>query len=344
MASSEELIHSEVQSAKLSPETQAILPKDVTWRSLEAISFQVDGASEQLVIDSQTVETQRDPSQTSVSQTIVKSLENMVSANWAEPTLETDGRHVVSVNSSQEPKDHQAISQNDPGIVTPKVSLKEPSVENPETPNSIQPDASIKADTGAPVVKASRNDVNEEKVFLVEQHESGEKVESSAFVMNSAKEPVVMGPVEKGPAVPIDPHAVEVVQQVIRQLHGKLKSGPTSMHLQLNPESLGAIDVEVVKDVEGVSVTFFAEQSSTGKLLETQLSQLRQSLVDSGVQLSSLNIGQHNHSGQEGGFSHQNTEFAQRARQEDFQKKNDLKESSRAGQVTGQTSEVDYLI
>lgn len=142
----------------------------------------------------------------------------------------------------------------------------------------------------------------------------------------------------------MDPHAIEVVQHVIRQLNGKLKSGLTSMRLQLNPDSLGAIDVEVVKDVQGVRVTFFAEQSSTGKLLETQLTQLRQSLVDSGVQLSNVNISQHSYSGQEGGFQQQNTNFAQIHHREDFQKEVNTQESPRVERGTRQTSEVDYLI
>jgi flagellar hook-length control protein FliK len=101
-----------------------------------------------------------------------------------------------------------------------------------------------------------------------------------------------------------------------------------------------------VRDAQGINVTFFAEQASTGKLLETQLGQLRQSMADSGVQLSGLNIGQHSHSGQEGGFHHQNTEFAHHAarQHEAFQSKSNTNESPRAERVTGQTSEVDYLI
>jgi len=93
-------------------------------------------------------------------------------------------------------------------------------------------------------------------------------------------------------------------------------------------------------------VTFFAEQASTGKLLETQLSQLRQSLVDSGVQLSGLNIGQHSHSGQEGGFPNQDTNFAQHAsrQREAFQSKVNTEEGPRPERYSGQMSEVDYLI
>ena len=152
------------------------------------------------------------------------------------------------------------------------------------------------------------------------------------------------GSVEKGPLVQVDPHAVEIVEQVVHQLNGIIKSGLTSMHLQLNPEMLGAIDVDVIRDAQGVNVTFFAEQASTGKLLETQLSQLRQSLLDSGVQLSGLNIGQHSHSGQEGAFQHQNTNFAQTSQRETLPREVNTPESPRAERVAGQMSEIDYLI
>lgn len=337
--SSEEVTPPEVNPVKVSTVAQVKLSDDVTLSSSKTTNLHVGVDSETHPTSSHGAEKQAHSSPVAASQTMVKQDEKPEAPNTTNFALETSEQRLASANSRQKPEDRRTASPHESGIVTGK----EP-IANQEAHVSARPVSSMKFDSSTQDPKISLSGQSDEKVLFVEQHESNEKIETASTATNSTKEPIVMGPVEKSSTIQVNPHAVEVVQQVIRQLHGKLKSGPTSMHLQLNPESLGAIDVEVVKDVEGVSVTFFAEQSSTGKLLETQLSQLRQSLVDSGVQLSSLNIGQHNHSGQEGGFSHQNTEFAQRARQEDFQKKNDLKESPRAGQVTGQTSEVDYLI
>jgi hypothetical protein len=136
----------------------------------------------------------------------------------------------------------------------------------------------------------------------------------------------------------------EVVQQVMRHINSNLKNGPTSMHLQLNPSELGAIDVQMVSDLHGVHVTFFAEQASTGKLLETQLDQLRTSLMDSGVHLSGLDIGQHNQSGQKGGSFEQSPNFT-RDFSPNFPKvQTGNQEDSQLERSLGQSSDIDYLI
>ena len=117
------------------------------------------------------------------------------------------------------------------------------------------------------------------------------------------------------------------------------------MRLQLNPKELGGIEVDMVSSPQGLHVTFFAEQASTGRLLETQLNQLRDSLVDSGVQLSGLNIGQHNTQGQKGGgFSQEpssapwpNEIFVEESRA-------GVTETSAAERQFGQSSEVDYRV
>ena len=116
------------------------------------------------------------------------------------------------------------------------------------------------------------------------------------------------------------------------------------MRLQLNPKELGGIEVEMVSSSQGVQVTFFAEQASTGKLLETGLTQLRESLVNSGVQLSGLNISQHGQPDQKGGAFDQNTNFAQYSQRETQQGETIAKETPRVQRSLGQTSEVDYLI
>jgi flagellar hook-length control protein FliK len=74
------------------------------------------------------------------------------------------------------------------------------------------------------------------------------------------------------------------------------------------------------------------------------VSQLRQSLIDSGVQLSGLNISQHGPSGQKGETSNQNTNSNQYSQRSVPQNETTIKETLRTERRTGQSSEVDYLI
>lgn len=140
--------------------------------------------------------------------------------------------------------------------------------------------------------------------------------------------------------------SADVVQQVLRQMSVNLQNGPSSMRLQLNPKELGAIDVQMVKNSQGVSVTFFAEQAGTGRLLETQLDQLRQSLTNSGIQLSNLNIGQHGQFGQQGNSYKQAYPFAQQSIRAVAQEEAspELLGRTRIERLDGQPAGVDYHV
>ena len=146
----------------------------------------------------------------------------------------------------------------------------------------------------------------------------------------------------------ISAQAADVVQQIMRQMSATLQSGPASMRLQLNPKDLGAIDVQMVKNAQGVSVTFFAEQASTGRLLETQMNQLRQSLTDSGIQLSNLNIGQHGQFGQQAGSFRQGSQFAgypnSNAGTAQPEAKPEIDNRLRPERIPGQLLGVDYRV
>lgn len=92
---------------------------------------------------------------------------------------------------------------------------------------------------------------------------------------------------------------VDLVQQLVAQMDGALQAGRTTMKIHLNPAELGAIELNLVSGANGISVSMVADQASTGKLLENQLSQLRQSLAEAGIQLANLNISQQNMANQQ---------------------------------------------
>lgn len=159
-------------------------------------------------------------------------------------------------------------------------------------------------------------------------------------------ETVDMKAAGKWAAPQINTQAGEVIQQIVRQMHVTLQAGPGTMRLQLNPKELGAIDVQMVQSAQGVNVTFFAEHGSTGRLLETQMDQLRQSLANSGIQLSNLSISQQGFSGQQGGGYKQAFQFAQQPNSSAGQseKKAEVETRQRPERIVGQLQGVDYRI
>ena len=81
-----------------------------------------------------------------------------------------------------------------------------------------------------------------------------------------------------------------VLMQMVRTIQTSVQQGQSSMRLQLNPQELGSIDVRLVSNPQGVGVTVYADQASTGRLLEMQIDQLRTALQDAGVQIAHLNV------------------------------------------------------
>jgi flagellar hook-length control protein FliK len=138
--------------------------------------------------------------------------------------------------------------------------------------------------------------------------------------------------------------SIEFIQEVISQVKPRIKNGETSMRLKVNPKDLGAIEIQMVSNERGVTLSFVTEQASTGQLLESQSSQLKQSLKEAGVQLTNLNISQQNHPGKEGGFFRQDRQFVQSPRRSAQQIETVKEERMRPRRITGSSHEIDYLV
>ncbi len=194
------------------------------------------------------------------------------------------------------------------------------------------------------IQKAKQTD-NDEKILPVEKQPRLNQTLGIAASANGPEiETMTPHPRENIPSNQLHGDVKEAVDHVIRHINFNLKNGPTSMRLQLSPGELGAIDVQMVSDSQGVHVTFFAEQASTGKLLETQLDQLRVSLVDSGVHLSGLDIGQHNQSGQKGGSFEQSPNSTRDFSRNFPETQTVSQEKPSLERNLGRSSDIDYLI
>ncbi|HNN14536.1 MAG TPA: flagellar hook-length control protein FliK [Anaerolineales bacterium] len=182
--------------------------------------------------------------------------------------------------------------------------------------------------------------------FKTEEKKSIKKIDASEPVTASnpmASNSAFVDRVEN--QQPTQTHAmdVEIIQQIMEPLKTRIKSGETSMRVQLNPKELGVIEVRMVRDEQGLRISFTTEHAGTAHLLELQSGQLRQSLKDAGVQLANLNISQHNQPRQEGGSFRQEPQFVESSRRSIPQNGMTGDERMRQQGMTG-THEVDYLI
>lgn len=84
----------------------------------------------------------------------------------------------------------------------------------------------------------------------------------------------------------------ELLQQVTENIRLATTQNGTTMRVQLHPHELGSIDIRLVSNQNGVGIMVLAERAATGRLLESQMAQLQQAVVNVGVQVSQLWVGQ----------------------------------------------------
>jgi flagellar hook-length control protein FliK len=82
-----------------------------------------------------------------------------------------------------------------------------------------------------------------------------------------------------------------VLPQVVRSVETLTRSGQTAMHVQLHPEALGRIDLQLTSGPDGLRVTLTAELAPTGDLLQRHIADLRQTLAGTGLDISALSVG-----------------------------------------------------
>ena len=258
---------------------------------------------------------------------------------------ETTNPAVVSATANKNTDDVRTASKNKSDTAANQTTSSVEFIDKKVPPAAPEANVSTQTEAKKEQVQTEQTSSTSDKELTVKkQQETNPTLGSTAFATDPTQQTVTVGNAENGNTIQARTQAAEVLQQIGHELKVKLQSGPSSIHMQLNPKELGAIDVQMVTDAKGVNVTFFAEQASTGRLLETQISQLRQSLIDSGVQLAGLNISQHGQSDPQGGFSNQNTDFSHYSQSPVTRSEVHTEESSRTVQPRRQLSEVDYLI
>jgi flagellar hook-length control protein FliK len=94
------------------------------------------------------------------------------------------------------------------------------------------------------------------------------------------------------PARLAEAQSTEVLRQISRQIAGSSQTGSQTIRIQLHPEDLGQIELRITSSSQGTQVSLIADQAATGKLLETHITQLKQTLTDAGIQMANVHVGQ----------------------------------------------------
>lgn len=84
--------------------------------------------------------------------------------------------------------------------------------------------------------------------------------------------------------------ATEIVRQVVEQVQVQAKQGMKSMEMQLYPEHLGKVLIQVVSKDGAVTAQITAETEAAKNALESQLTILKENLSNQGVKIENVEV------------------------------------------------------
>lgn len=84
--------------------------------------------------------------------------------------------------------------------------------------------------------------------------------------------------------------ATEIVRQVVEQIQMQSKPGMTSMEMQLYPEHLGKVLIQVVSRDGSITAQITAESEAAKNALETQLTLLKENLNNQGLKIENVEV------------------------------------------------------
>ena len=82
----------------------------------------------------------------------------------------------------------------------------------------------------------------------------------------------------------------EIVDQIVEKIKVAIKPGNTSMELQLNPESLGRVNLTVASKNGVLTASFTAENQIAKEALESQVQMLKDNLNNQGIKVEAIEV------------------------------------------------------
>ena len=106
-----------------------------------------------------------------------------------------------------------------------------------------------------------------------------------AFTLSQALEHV-----EHGEQISAERTMTQIVEQVVRQVRIRVMPETTSMEMQLNPASLGRVNLTVATTGGVATATMVVENQMAKNALESQLISLKESFAEQGLKVEEVEV------------------------------------------------------
>lgn len=138
--------------------------------------------------------------------------------------------------------------------------------------------------------------------------------------------------------------SVQIMEQIVQQMRVTISNEVTTMEMQMNPENLGKIYVNISSEEGVVNAQFHATNEVVKEALEAQISTLRESLNQAGVKVDAIEVTIASHEFERNlEQNHQNPEEQMHAQEENTKKRRNLNLDS-LDELTGMMTEEEALV
>lgn len=138
--------------------------------------------------------------------------------------------------------------------------------------------------------------------------------------------------------------AVQIMEQIVQQMRVTISNEITTMEMQMNPENLGKVYVNISSEEGVVNAQFHATNEVVKEALEAQIATLRESLNQAGVKVDSIEVTIASHEFERNlEQNHQNPEEQMNGQEQNVQKRRNLNLDS-LDELTGMMTEEEALV
>lgn len=168
--------------------------------------------------------------------------------------------------------------------------------------------------------------------------EPGQPVET-VFTVNEMAEPELVQPIPVADNSYLSIDTMDLIQQIAEQVKVSISEGTSSMEMQLNPENLGRIYLQISAKEGSVNATIAAQNEAVKAALEMQVADLKQSLNQAGVKVDAIEVTVAAHEFEKNLEQGQNREKEQGERQQELSQRRNINLSSEDELLSDMTEE-----
>lgn len=194
----------------------------------------------------------------------------------------SDSQAIVQVQNT-DPKNGTDVAQTDTAQTGEVGQLIKPQTVEPDT-------------SGESTMDESSEDGNQSKLLFQKNNQHATDVNYAELLTHSMSQNVNAADdlVIQTPNVPVYTTAVDVtdvMNQIAEFAKVNVSSEKTSIEMQLNPENLGKVYLQISSTKEGnVTAQLAAQNAAVKEALETQVAELRQTLNQQGIKVDAIEV------------------------------------------------------